>query len=556
MLEKLSRNDKIFWIAALILLAFRIFFGRFVGIWFKPRAYHDDALMVRYADFHSHFIQQELPFYDSMLKDMGYPVFLNLVHFSGLQYSDVVSILWFFAALTSVILFRKLTDSDSLKISLAIFAFVLFAPCAFDLWCGTRLYRNNVLAPFYFLNLNALAILFVMHFRNLHLSTKIFLPLQILFGLIFTITYYLKEDGVWLMAVALFVFVLCTLKFFLQSELTLQNKFVHTLILFLPLFIFYGGTVIHKEANLKYFGVYETNTRTAGEGGKFVALIYKIKSENRDWAHWAPADALQKAFEASATLRADKKMQDLFMHSEWFKHDIVANPIHGDFLTWVTNKAISESGYFKTAAESESYFKKINTELEAAFADGTLPREDKIQLVSSVGGRSIEEIFTLKRPMLYIYNMHVFLYHYKPGVTTERLIEGKVEKQAVTLTNTDLYHGKTEEEKESRNRILKILFKIYMGVQGLLFVLALLGIFRGVIDIFRRKLKFSDEKFLILIVAGGFFILSLVYAFAIAWFSQWLGSRSDTMKFYSVGIVPMLMNFEIFGAYFLFKSKR
>ena len=57
-----------------------------------------------------------------------------------------------------------------------------------------------------------------------------------------------------------------------------------------------------------------------------------------------------------------------------------------------------------------------------------------------------------------------------------------------------------------------------------------------------------------LTIACGEFMLSIVYAFAIAWFCYFLRENGNdiwllTLKYYSTALIPMLMTFEISGAY-------
>ena len=57
-------------------------------------------------------------------------------------------------------------------------------------------------------------------------------------------------------------------------------------------------------------------------------------------------------------------------------------------------------------------------------------------------------------------------------------------------------------------------------------------------------------------------ILSMIYAFAIAWFSNFLVIGIPTwaqifpLKYYSSGLIPMLTTFEIFGTCLYFRLRR
>ena len=78
-------NEKIFYFAATALFFIRIWLGRTAGVFIEIFQYWDDMLLVNYADFEGHFSGENLPTNLALLKDMGYPLFLNLVKISGLR---------------------------------------------------------------------------------------------------------------------------------------------------------------------------------------------------------------------------------------------------------------------------------------------------------------------------------------------------------------------------------------------------------------------------------------------------------------------------------------
>ena len=137
------------------------------------------------------------------------------------------------------------------------------------------------------------------------------------------------------------------------------------------------------------------NTRTKGELEWFVSNIYKIGSENRTPEIWAPFDAIEKAFEASPTLKQYPKLLKCIEKSSWVGGNIHKNPISEDFLTWVMRDALVEADMWKSEEQVQQLFKKINEELEQAFKNGTLKTDEKIQLISSMGGRSLKEMFLM-----------------------------------------------------------------------------------------------------------------------------------------------------------------
>ena len=553
--------NKKFFIAVFGLLAIRIFAARLTSVWFPTNQHFDDELMISYANFYQHFINHAEIFNETLIKNMGFPVFLNLTGKIGLVYTDALSLLWFFAALLSVVLFSEVTGITKKSVWLLIYVFVLFTPAAFDSWCGTRLYRNAVLAPLYFIVLNMTAIILVKHFEGAKINLLKFFFYQLILGLFFTLTFYVKEDGIWLLAVLVFILIICLIKNLLQKNFSIPYKIFHLFTLILPLIIFWGGTNFYKDINYKYFGVREINTRTEGEIGKFVKSVYKIKSDERTGKIWSPADAVQKAFDASETLKNNTKLRDAVFYSPWFGNNIFENQIKGDFLGWVLVTAVRDSGTCTTLAEQENYFKKVNAELDAAFANGTLEKGSKIQLVSSMGGRSVIEILKLSKLVIQAYGMHISLYEYIPGALPSRRLPPQNEQEelltntAINLTHINLLEP--NENSELMNALISILFIIYGVAQTILFIFAIIGTCWGIFKLVKKEINFNDKLTLAVLIAAGTFLLATVYALAISWFCEFISPsvlRHAALKFYSVGLIPMFMSFDIFGMYLFYRK--
>ena len=185
--------------------------------------------------------------------------------------------------------------------------------------------------------------------------------------------------------------------------------------IFMPFAIFVIAINIYKGINYHYFGIYETNTRTNGELGEFVEKIYKIESTERTTDVWAPEDAIKKAFNASPTLKKNKKIFRKIEKSYWGKGNLKKNPIKGDYLTWALRYALDNAGLWESEKQVSELFHQINEELDEAFQKGTLKKDKKIQLVSSMGGRSLQEIISMKDMIIKTYKITILLEEYSPG---------------------------------------------------------------------------------------------------------------------------------------------
>ena len=562
MLKKIICNKIFFILTAFLLLLLRIKLGRMVSILFIPTLSADDALLVKYADLHDHFItQQTLPSLEALVKNMGFPFFINFVSFIGLNFLDAISIVWAVAAITSVILFAKSANNSNKFVWLAIYAIVLFTPAAFDYWCGVRFYRHILLTPMYFIFLNLTIILFVSNSYGSKFSIKNLILFEIILGIIFTETFYIKEDGAWLLAIlvattlACFVFVIC------QKNFSKKEKYIRSGALLLPLIIFWGGTNFYKHINYKYFGVYEINARTCGEKGKWVESVYKIQSDNRTASVWAPADAIVKAFEASEKLRNSPKLLDWLLHPHGYSDDITVDPIKGDFLTWLSKDGMTKAEICNSVVEQENFFREVTKEIDLAFETGRLQKDSKIQLVSSMGGMSLKEIFDLRKSVGRAYRIHVLLYKYEPGVFKEHYRHSKTPehekliKNLSEMTKIDLYQKNNN--VASTKKYVERIFEFYSAVQAILFIAAFIGTFWTLKKLIRREIQINSAEFFQWLITAGILILSLIYSLAISWFCEFIFAINtdigfNSLKSYSLGLIPMLSIFEILGSYLFY----
>lgn len=560
--------NKIFIFFATALLGLRIWMGRAVGFVFPPITYHDDAMLVKYADLHNHFIEQTLPYCDTLIKDMGFPIFLYLIHKFGLAYTDAVSLLYFFAAISFTVFFAMLTRIKNRILLLAVYAYILFLPIAFTV-TGARLYRNASMIPFYFIVMSMMSILFLCYWNEIKLSLKKLFAFNIILGISFTWIYYYKEDGIWLLMCLLAILILCLAKI-IYDKSDLKIIFRHAAILAVPILIFSAGTFAYKQINYHYFGVSLINNRTEGELGRFCKLIYKIKSVERSGKIWAPTDAILQAFDASETLSKNDKLKDCILHTEWFAGDIVKNPIYGDFLGWVMLSELRDSETCHSLIEQENYLKKVNDELEIAFDKNILQKDDSIQLISSMGGRTLKEIFNLRRIIGRTYKAYIILDYdiisdwdaqpfaqenriwYPEGIQAQTRID--IDRDLVLyvsdLTGVDLYSPNTS--AANANFVTNILLKIYSVINCAVFIAAFVGIFLFCKN--RNKINFSRREILAMLISNGALILSFALCFSIAWFQEFIKVAPAIL--YGIGMLPMLAIFEFSGAYLLFACRK
>lgn len=551
------------WIVLILLLMIRIWLGEKVGVQFYSDQVYDDQLLIRYGYLPSHFLEPNI---DSLLKTMSYPLLLAFTKVSRIPYTIVLSFIWCITALYFASVFYRISNKNKIM-GWCSFIYILFFPTAFELWQGTRLYRNAIIAPFVIL---CLSYMLIITWKNIKNRISYFdILYAVIFGFIFTFTYYIKEDGLWILACLLFTIVI---NFLIRIIKLIKVKRVRSFIVFMivlciPVVSFYGITKEYKRINEHYFGVAEIETRNGGELGEFVSLIYKIDSPNRTDIVWAPKDAIDKAWENSPTLQKYPQLYEAIIYTPWCEQDIEKNPIKGDFLTWVLRTALSDTGCWTNEKEMNDLFGKVNQEIKTAFKNGKIQKDSRIQLLSSAGGRTIEEIVDLKPIIIQEFVGAITLQGYESGAGAMGGIEPiEISEAARNITNVSYL---TDYSSKSNNGISKLmvdsLFKIYSAINSFLFIAIILGIGFTVIRLFlliKSRKKISVINMFLILSCIVFLGIGLAYSFAIAWFSDFIfvdGIDFLILNFYSIGL-PAILSFAYFvnitNIYYFFKRRK
>ena len=563
MLKRIPNINKKNIIFVILILSFvgRIFFGEFISINAVVDAGVDDYLMLLYSDF-NHFIDKN-PY--SLVKNMSYPFFLYIVSKLGIRYSIVLSIYW---CITSIFVFVALSKiTKNIFIRLFSFFYVLYMPIGYNVSVGMRVYRNSIIVPSILITLSLMIIVFINSKNNIFNKKSIFTCL--LLGLFFTFTYYIKEDGIWLYCCLLF-FIFFTAVYYLMKYKYLFFNIKKIFFLFLPIIIFYLLTFCYKKINKHYFGVFCINTRTEGEFGRFINNIYKIASDNRTITCWAPYDAIEKAFITSETLKKENKLLDSIKHTESYnlKGNIIKNPIPGDFLSWVLRYELVKNNMWINENYIDNFFKKVNNELDIAFKNNILKKDKRIQIISSAGGYTIEEIKKLFPIVIDSFKSIIYLKGYKHQILQNRMMMSgndiSVYNEAIKLFKEKLNMDELLNEDFDKNnqqvmKTLKNFYLLYSIINVILFINFVIINILYIIKFFKNKInmiKYCNDNYLIMTTNIILFLISLFYIFCISWFIYFLCDMEkynfNYIIFYNLGAHCMFFYIYMFSLILLY----
>ena len=361
MLERIKLNimkfsEKIF-IPLLILFSIaRSYIGYYIPYWFRIRGNHDDLLLFSYAYLNYHFTHWNI---NSLVKTMSYPIFLFFVKISHIPYGISLSILWIISGLLVIYAIYKFVSKNKLWLIL-IFIFIIFMPIAFDVYAGARIYRNAIMIPCIISCLTSLFI-FISLAISKNKNIKQLILWAIILGVLFTFNYYIKEDGILTMP----IFIVSIVSVILYNFYENRNKKMikYAVICIIPILILGASTLTYKEINNHYFGIDEINTRTGGEMGEFWQNLLKIDDSTKNNRNWVTSTTLEKAWDASPTLKSRPDLFNSMIKSKWTKN-LTTDPIKGDHVAWELRDAMAKVGLYSNEKQASDFMKQVNDELE------------------------------------------------------------------------------------------------------------------------------------------------------------------------------------------------
>ena len=568
-MKESGKHKAVFYIPLCILTAARIVLGVMLGIWYPVAQTWDDQLMVFYMALGAHF---KSPVYYSLVKDMGWPVLVNLFSKTGLPYAAFTGIMWFFAALAVLILLKKLFKGNKVIMTVG-YIYVLFMPQAFDIWCGTRFYRNSLIAPFVIISF-VFMIQSVLKARE-NGRSKV---LNALFsGIFISLTYYMKEDGMWILA-CLLAASLIGIGYSLYGRRlkdTWAEIFKNICVLLIPFVVFFAVDLGYRAINYKYFGVFDINTRTESEYASFCNKVYSIESPDRSLRVWAPYDAIEKAFKASPTLSEHMNLLTAIRTNPGYDYDIIKNPIPGDLFGWVLRYSIDAEGMYTSEAYIKDLFKQVNKELDEAFKSGALKKEKGvIRPFDATGGYTKDEVKSVFQTMCESFNGSILLKGYTAGImeiSAEEINEHRYSVEGAVYYSNTPYLSDYSSQKiltAKVNPVINVIFFIYKYINIAICLLSCGIILFEVVKFFaglKSARSYFDRNYKIFFSMMTAFIFAGVafcYAFSISWFSSFIftdGINMTILNFYNIalpGILLFAYTFAICSLYYRINLKR
>lgn len=344
---------KNWFIIAIVILSL----ARFIFTYNLPNFYlenmgYDDYLMIYQSK--KLRLKRYLGFYQktTLVKGMFFPYLLFLTRLYKISPSVTFTLLYIGASLFFVLSLKNVIKNK--KFLIAIYAFLLFNPATYSQDIFQRVYRNSISFAELLFFLGAIVrILFSKDRKIIN---------YILFGISLALLFLTREDNLWTYPVIAFVAVYSIIK---------DHKIRNIIYNVIPIAILIASLNVISYMNYKHYGIYTYNELQKSEFHNTYKKILQIKDDEKIDKVAIPKSTFYKLIDNVESFEITREELD-----RWY--DILEDfdgEIYNGNIVWYFRDMVFVKMKFKTAKESEEYYKKLGEEIDERFKDGTFEKE-------------------------------------------------------------------------------------------------------------------------------------------------------------------------------------
>lgn len=305
--------------------------------------------------------------YLTLVKGIGFPVFLSLSYKLGIPLLVMYSLFYVTVCLIALIPIRRMIKQRPLQ--LLVFLILLFCPATMDTNVQ-MVYRNMLIIPQSVLLVSAL----MMMFYHVNGSKKKLVLWSMVTSFAWIFMWHTREDTIWsvpLIAIAWIVMVVAIVKKRKRHVFASQVT-GRVLIISLPVVLLILSSHIISFINYRHYGIYTTNQLNYSNYTKAFSQMIKIKPEKEIDRVEITHETIRRLYELSPTFRQLEPIIEKDYKSE---HGLVTaweenGEINEDLITWELTGAASLAGYYKDAQTAENFWNTVYEELKQAIDDG------------------------------------------------------------------------------------------------------------------------------------------------------------------------------------------
>lgn len=498
-------NDTVLvcWIFGLILLRLWL-----VSVFEVPalRRPHDDYLFITLA---KNLLSGEWlgPYnHYTLIKGPVYPLFIAFSHLLAIPLLLSQQILYSFSCVVAIFALRPYVAHRALL--MACFALLLFNPFLYNFPLPGRVLRESFSLSLVLLVFASLLGLI----SRLHANTRTTLAWSSLFGISFSLLWYTREEGLWMLPAVLLTAVILLMTVRKGKGDTLGRR---VLLIALPAVIFTLISVLLAYGNYRNYGKFIINELKAPE---FVAAYGGLMNiEPEQFKRFRPVsnDVLHKAFAVSPSLR---DLEPLVRQREQRAQ------LPPSFFIWSFRSLVNAAGYAESLPIALEYYQKVGDEIAAACRSGALAcldRKPSLQppwhvsynaLIIPVFLENFQQVLGFTNFQLDVHLVKNWRSEKNPAVQHDYryvTLDHLVPSDSKTVLAYPEYYEKLRKEKV---RLLADIGRSYGYFVPVLFLVALVGHgFLLVRDLRRRQC--STESIFSLVLLGGLVSLVAILTF-------------------------------------------
>ena len=457
----------------------------------------------------------------ALIKGCFFPVFLGILMKLKLNFALTVQIIWMVACIFTVYAIMPMMNKQYILQSI-VYALLVFNPISTSA-ISAMTYRNTI---YYILCLISIAALIGAALRY---SSKGIVK-YVLFavaGCGLGLAMNTREDCQWIiifMIVALIVYT-----FFVLGNKNLPvNKRVLTCFLSIAIcaaFVVLPSIMVAYK-NYTEYGVFLTDDYGSGNFAEAYGAMTRPYSETESEVTPIPEDVRMKLYELSPSFAELKPyLEDDPAITVWKMYGS-GNDYRNGWISYALRDAAKNAGYYKTAAETENYWKRVADEINRACDTGLIPSRSmhRHTIASPLDAAPVDKLLktTLKGfHFSYTYKyvtpfMDYFDADEAYKIKIEDILGSKINAAYKTEDgryisdvdlNADVFHG------------LVIVNKVYSVISGILYIpfaLAIIVFGAYVLLNLKKSMWAGLDGFVMLIVSFGLFMLTLLRAFMLA----------------------------------------
>lgn len=362
------QSTQVFCWFALAMIVLRLWTLEGLPIWAQPFAVHDDAMMVEIA----HQLGGGGPDYDqlTLTKGWAFPLFLAVIHKLRLPYIQCMALI---NAAVSLMAVFALRDGKMKPFHYVLFTALLFNPVMASADVLMRVYRNGLSALMAF----AVIVSLIAIYRRRYGRPVTWLPWIAVASVALPVFWYTREDSIWLAPFMAGV----ALVTFLSALLARRGRRAVIVLaaMLIPVIALQGTTVVLRGQRNSRYGVGITNELTEGEFPRAMRAIYAVKMDEPEPLCVSASRAKIRMLYAYSPTLAGMEQELEAKLDEWaayvrYEENRENGEVENGWFFWCLRDAAQKAGHMTSLADSQTFWKQIADELEAALDSGALPR--------------------------------------------------------------------------------------------------------------------------------------------------------------------------------------